>query len=418
LLFMAVAAIAGCAAGIPAVRLAPDPSEVYRDALYVLREALRDEDPVVRSQAIEALGQTEGARAGDDLLRGLSDPSTAVRFAAAMSLGDVRYAPALPTLERMARDKQAEPDRRSYCAVLYALYRISGSQQARELSSLLFDSQTEVRRCAAMAMGKMGEPSAIVLLEELDRNERDMSVKLQVAHSLALLDDARSAQILEGYARSQFLDDRLVAISAMAEVGSVNAVPALRSLMGRRLPPRVRVAAAGALARLGKVDKSAYRLCCAAAEDPRKTMMKAMSAGGRSRAEITDVHLASLQQIKAAYEVLYPLLRSSDGSVRVAAAMSLLRLFASYRPVGPPPAGARERPVSSRPAPATAATKGSAEDGARVPKGPGRPVKGTETPDAASRPADPNEEAHPAGAGPARRTRRKRAQLYTSGAKD
>ena len=335
--------MAGCTGEIPSVQLRMDPTETYRNGLYVLREALRHEDPVVRSQAIEALAQTEGIRAGGDYLRGLDDESPTVRFAAAMALGDVKYTPALAKLEQMAEDKQGEPDKRTYCAVLYALYRISGSKRAAELRKLLFDPQKEVRACSAQAMGRMGEPTAIEWLKSLDRNEQDMSVRLQVAHSLALLNDVRSAQILEGYARSQFLEDRLVAISAIAETGASGATGVLRSLMTKRRPPRVQVAAAGALARLGSADKNAYKLCVTAAKNPRQVLHKALGTTA-----VTDVHVASLQQIaaislgwmgnKAAASVLYPLLHSENGSVRVAAAMSLLRIFEDFRPMTPHPA--------------------------------------------------------------------------------
>jgi hypothetical protein len=103
------------------------------------------------------------------------------------------------------------------------------------------------------------------------------------------------------------------------------------------------VAAIGALARLGVEEKDDYELCAAAAENPREMLQKSSGA-----TTITDVHVGSLQQIAAislgwmsnktdASVVLYPLLQSENGSVRVAAAMSLLRLFKDFLPIAPIP---------------------------------------------------------------------------------
>lgn len=62
-----------------------------------------DEDPVVRSQAAEALGYLGDRAASPALREGLSDPSADVRFWCVFALTLVEGADAIPVLERVAQ---------------------------------------------------------------------------------------------------------------------------------------------------------------------------------------------------------------------------------------------------------------------------------------------------------------------------
>jgi len=323
----------GCAK--PEPRMAVDATRAYIDARVKLFQAADANDPVVRSQGMEALVETIGYQAGGVFKQALSDKYPSVRFAAAMAIGDVKYKPALATLVKMA--KEAESDKRVFIAVIYALCRLGNTDYASQLGTLLFDTEREVRADAALVMGKLGEPSAIGPLKTLYGQEQDPAVQLALVEALASLGDNKSADVLEAYAKMSFLDLQLVAIPAIARSGSPRAVAALRRLLPERQPPRVRVAAAGALAKLGIVDERTYELCCRAAEDARGVLQKTF---GKNR-KIPAVKVYSLQRLAAlslgqtnrepAVDVLYPLLNSPDGSVRVAAAMSILKLLAAYK---------------------------------------------------------------------------------------
>ena len=200
-----------------------------------------------------------------------------------MAIGDTCYAPAKTRLLKMAQDKELEPDRRVVPAVIYALYRLEDSTYASDLYGLLFDTEREVRANAALAMGKMQESSGIGPLKTRLNDEQDPLVRLQIIESLAMLGDGVSALSLEAYTKkTPFIDERLVAIPAMARVHSSTAPHVLAELLESRQPPRVRVSAAGALGMLGESSPTGYALCREAASDPRKVLDQAY--GGR-RAE-------------------------------------------------------------------------------------------------------------------------------------
>jgi len=340
-------------------RVEVDPEKAFIDARATLTQAVDAEGPVTRAQALEALAQVLPRKAAAPLLQGLSDPKPVVRFAAAMGIGDIRLARAKPILERMA--ERSEPDRRVLCAVIYALHQLGNDAWAGQLAELLSDREPEVRADAAMAMGKMDEPTAVGPLKSLLADERNYMVQVQVREALAMLGDATSRNVLEAYTKMPYLDDRLRAIQAITRVPSPRSVGLFRDLLGRRHPTRVRAAAAGALARLGQVDEQGYRFCYAAAQDPVRTFTEALGPDHRPG----DREISSLRQIAAqslgwmrrepAANVLQPLLASPDGSVRVAAAMSLLRILHRFR--RPPPTttaphasggSAASRPASAR----------------------------------------------------------------------
>ena len=309
-----------------------DPKRAWTDARSTLLQAAADDSALTRTNAIEALGETLGQEAGTIFLGGLSDSHAAVRFAAAMVVGDLQYLPAKARLQQMAEDRQAEPDRRVLCAVLYALHRLGDDRSTGELGRLLFDGEEEVRADAAMAMGKIGEPSAIGPLRTLLGDELNPKVRWQIRESLALLGDVPSIVRLEAFARLPDPQLRLLAISAMARIRSDSALPVLRGLALKRHPPRVRVAAAGTLARLGELDSDGYELCVESIRDPDGVLRRHR---GRHTA-IKPADRSSLQQLAArslgwmgraeALDVLHPALGSADGPARVAAAMSILRL--------------------------------------------------------------------------------------------
>ncbi|MDY6913686.1 MAG: HEAT repeat domain-containing protein [Planctomycetota bacterium] len=361
---LVVLAIAGTAifAGCNGNRNAGiDASRAYIDARTAIRQAAEDQDPVTRSRAIEALAETVADQAGGLFTQALSDPNPTVRYAAAMALGDVKYAPGKKTLLKMAETD--EPDKRVLCAVIYALYRLGDDRYAGELGGLLFDKEKLVRSCAAQAMGRMREPSAIGPLKTLQSDEHDAAVELQIVESLAMLGDARSRELLESYTkRTPYLDDRLIAIQAIPEVAaqSPRAVQTLSDLLSKRHPTTVRLAAAGALARLGVVDEGGYELCIQAVQDPDTVLLE----GPEKARRVTPADASSLQALAAislgwmnqeeAVDVLHPLLASPNGIVRVAAGMSILNLLSDYGFGGEP---ARRKPAEMAPAKPSATSR-------------------------------------------------------------
>jgi HEAT repeat protein len=343
--------LAGC--GPDTGKIEMDPAKAFTDAKIVLLQAAEDADPLTRCHAMEALAGTLGPEAGTIYVQELGDDAPAVRFAAALAVADSRYTPALPVLVQRAADKKLEPDKRVFCALICALHALGNDKFAGELGVLLFDPESEVRRDAAMAMGRMGDASAVGPLQMVLTNEQDDATKLQITEALAMLGDTGSAEVLEAYTKGYFLDLRLAAIPAISKSGSPRAVAVLRSLLDSRQPVRVRISAAGQLARMGMSDPESYNLCVAALTDADKLLKE---SGSRSR-RAADNNAASLRCLAAlslgcmgnkdAAALLHPLLRSPDGSVRVAAALGVLRLLKAYRP---PRAGEAASQPASQPA--------------------------------------------------------------------
>lgn len=317
-----------------------DPTLAIIDARTQLYQAADNSNPAYRSNAIEALAEVEGYKAGGVFKQALDDPKPLVRFAAAMAIGDAKYTPALEKLLKMANpSERLEPDKRVFCAVIYALHQLGNDDYAGELGELMFDEQEEVRADAVLAMGKMGDASAIGPLNTLLTDERKENVKLVIVEALALLGDQKSAAMLETHIRRRFIEDQLIAINAMAESPSSRSPHVLYNTMMRvKEEVIVRCAAAASLAKIGHPEEYGYRLCVNALEHPREIMRE---KSGENR-PITRMDVVRLQQIAAlslgdmerndAVAVLLPALKLEEPSVRIAAARSILKLLGTPEP--------------------------------------------------------------------------------------
>ncbi len=327
-----LAVLVGCADPIGEMVL--DPDRAYVDARSTLLQSIESEDAVVRAHAVEAMAETLKDDAGHVFVETLDDEGPLVRFAAAMAIGDIAHAPAKEKLLTMA--EQAEPDKRVLTAVVYALWTLQDDTYVSHLARMLFDDDKEVRANAAMAMGKMGEPSAIEPLRRVLRDEQDISVQMEIVEAMAALGDQRSKHLLEAYTKTQFTDDRLRGIQAMARIRPERAPMVFADLARDHQPPPVRVAALGALAQVREVSPDAYRFCVRALRDPERMLVDA----GARREQIDDIDVKRLQWLAAralgwmdkpaAVDVLHPMLDAPDGTVRVAAAMSIIRLLEGH----------------------------------------------------------------------------------------
>jgi HEAT repeat protein len=346
--------------------LAVSPERASQDAKSAMLSAADAESPAVRSHAIEALSATLGDDATAVYLQGLRDDSPMVQFAATMAVGKLQLSPAEPRLLEMA--KAEGPDKRVYAGVIYALHKLGNDDYTGDLYRLLFHREPAVRANAALAMGLMGEPSAIDPLSRLLANEENPAVRLGALEALAMLGDEKSQELLEAYTKWKFVDLRLVAIPALARTETARAVYTMRELTHERNPPRVRVMAAGMLAKLGEPDEEMYEYCLLAAQSPQTVMNEAFEDKPR---EVRPVDVESLQRLAAmavgqwdnvfAINTLHPLQRNRSGGVRVAAAMSTYRL-AESRMAMAGPAAAQPAPVTgptTQPAAKPAAGPGS-----------------------------------------------------------
>jgi len=255
------------------------PKEITADA------ALRDLDhrePRVREQAASALGsagQEDRERVIPALRAALKDDIGAVRYAAALSLGDLEDSGAVAAL----CDQLEDGDPMARQAAVIALGRVGGKaafapleRALREgppevrfqavaslaevdpvrafepLLGALKDADAEVRGAAAAALGDHGDrrardPLAVLL------QDADASCRFESAYALARFGDQRAIPTLVG-----LIDDRdfsLPALQGLTTLRAEEAREAARRVMGRMFRPALqRVRAAGVLAALGDGD--------------------------------------------------------------------------------------------------------------------------------------------------------------------
>ena len=359
----------GVAVDVPPVNLA----RIRQDAIIALRQAAENKIASTRFIALEVIPAALGAQGGAICKQALNDPSPEVRTAAAMGIGDIRYAPAKEKLQKMAMYKVegAERDARAYCAVVYALHRLGDETHTTHLGTLLFDREKEVRATVAVVMGKMGLKAAISPLKSALSDERDQDLKFELMRSLARCGEKSSLRRIEAHTRDQFVDEQIIAVRAMLELQSPMCRTIFSSLAANDKSPRVRTVAAGSLAAMGHETTALFNYCVRAAMEPRKLMKEALG----DRREPTDKQIHFLQSLAAtalgefkrlqAIDIVGYLLKSPDPGVRVAAAASILKaLPQSFTPkpiakkeVVRLDPQARTKPVSKRPKLHTAGAK-------------------------------------------------------------
>ena len=350
-----------------------DRVRVRQDAIIVLRQAAEADLASTRFIALEAIPNTLGARGGAICKQALDDPSPEVRTAAAMGIGDIRYAPAKEKLQRMVLFKVegAERDARAYCAVVYALHRLGDETHTTDLGSLLFDREKEVRAAATAVMGKMKLKAAISPLRSALADEMDHDLKFELTRALARCGEKSSLRRIEAHTRERFVDEQVIALRAMIELRPPTCRTVFSSLAANDESPRVKTVASGGMAALGYETPAMFSYCVRAAMEPRKVMEQAL--GGRRK--VTDKQIHFLQSLAAtalgefthrqALDVVGKLLKSSDPGVRVSAAACLLKAIPQLSALKPaikkkkiqPASQARTKPVSRRPKLHTAGAK-------------------------------------------------------------
>lgn len=144
------------------------------DAARGLTRLLSRPDAATRVIAVEALIALHSAPAMEGLKRALEDESREVRIAAVRGLGMLRYAPARASLEKALDGKMLrDADLTEKLAFFEAYADLGGAEAVARLDSLLNGRggllgrrpPTEIRACAATALGRIGTPAARACLE-------------------------------------------------------------------------------------------------------------------------------------------------------------------------------------------------------------------------------------------------------------
>lgn len=217
--------------------------------------------PQVRANAIEGLERV-GPRSEPAVALALADENPGVRSVAAMVAGRAGMAALIPTLREKTRD-ESEFVRASAVA---ALNQLNQKADPTELSTMLLESPNpRLRAHAAFLIGEMGEASALPMLRQAwmtpirsaSEIERRL-LRLQVVEAMVKLGDETSIDTLRAAlypSRPDELEATALAVQIIGEVGDRGSIDQLIYLADesadRVMPAEVRLAVAGALAKMG-----------------------------------------------------------------------------------------------------------------------------------------------------------------------
>jgi len=234
-------------------RYATELTKLRDGALEILTEASRSDRPVLRANAIEAM-QMMPERALPMARRGLNDPNPAVRFAAVVTAGMLGFESLAGDIEPLVED--ANPSVRA--AAMYALHKFGRDINITPLAGMLSSQDPGLRANVAMILGLMGDESAIPMLREAGTRpmprvseQRVAVVRIQIAEAMARLGDDGALNSLRAGAHSSIGEVRVVAINAIGAVGDEKGAAMMQVLLENQ-PVEVRLAAAGALARVAR----------------------------------------------------------------------------------------------------------------------------------------------------------------------
>ena len=320
-LFLA-AVVAGCVnpntGEIPAPALPPAPPQIKHmalnpdlrsQALQELTRAFQSNDPVMRANSVEASQRTLGDGATDRILLALGDRDGLVRFAGAMAAGALKLEAARAKLLTMTQDPNTNVD----VAVRYALHRLGDYRLSHDFERYATNADGRVRANTVLALGLLGEPSAVNILRFL-RADPDPAVRIQVAEAMYKLGDENARARLVAGTVSSYPDDQIVSLLALASTHDHRVIQNLRGQLTSDYT-EVTLAAARACGMVGSDDGMQVALNCVTSADPRQRGMAALALGAIGRAD--------------AQPALNRLLHDKDAAVRLSAATAILQLKAS-----------------------------------------------------------------------------------------
>ena len=168
-------------------------TKVGKSAVIPLIADLRDDDPLVRSQAVQALGVIGDKRAVEPLIGVLNDIDPLIQRQAIKALGRIKDKRAVEPLIAVLEDSDRKPHVRMSAAE--ALGRIEDDRAVDPLITALHDSHWNVRAQAAVALGRIKDPRAVEpLIEALQ--DQDATVRGNAVDGLAMIKDPRAVEPL------------------------------------------------------------------------------------------------------------------------------------------------------------------------------------------------------------------------------
>ena len=273
-------------------------------AIECLRRAANDEHPLLRATAFEGLEYAPELFV-ELAPSGLSDPNRGVRFVTAMTaaaIGDSRLTPFLtPLILDESLSVQA--------AAMFALHELGQPVDFTPLSTCVMVSDPEVRANGYFVLGRLGNPSAMPLIEaSLQQDVRRVNLmrlrmaELQGAGALVRLGRERMIEPIRAalFAPPEQAERTLLACDLLGELGDEGARPMLVRIVSAASPPyralEVQMAAAKALLTLAPPYHASLveLLFRGLADDDPRRRLQAVTALGAAKGPEIDAVLGTL----------------------------------------------------------------------------------------------------------------------------
>ena len=168
-------------------------TSIGKPAVRSLVAGLESDDPLVRRQSAEALGEIGDERAVEPLIRLLSDEDELIRRHAVKALGRIGDLRAVAPLTGLLRDAKEPWHIRA--SVAEALGRIGDPNAMQWLTIALTDSHWNVRSESAKALGRIGDKRAVEPLI-LTLQDPVAVVRGRAAGALGVINDERAVEPL------------------------------------------------------------------------------------------------------------------------------------------------------------------------------------------------------------------------------
>lgn len=219
-------------------------------ATQIIQQGLSNSNPQIRINAIEIAAGTNDQQFMAEVQRQTKDEFVPIRFAAAVAIGDTKYAAGKNDVAQLLKDN----DENVRVAGNYALIMLGENKSyTKPIREALTGSDQRVRANAAFLLGKIGDKNAIPLLYKAIQDETsDERVRLNAVEAIARLGDEKIYQKIWAMLISAYADDRVFGIRAMGAIRTSQARDSILTMLKDDLP-EVRLVAAEQLGNLGDI---------------------------------------------------------------------------------------------------------------------------------------------------------------------
>lgn len=217
-------------------------------ALTILKNSFNDDSLYIRNHAIETAMTTNQKQLISEIMLRAKDESAAVRFTAAIAIGDMRCQTCEEILLTMLKDSNANIQ----IAAAYGLMKLGNNTYYQKIRDAAKSSDNTLRANALLLLGKIGNKDDMpILYEALKDLDAQDKVHLQAVDSLAMMKDVQIYKSkLWPLLISKFADDRVMGIRGMGALGSKEAIDAIITCLKDDVL-EVRLVAAEELGKLG-----------------------------------------------------------------------------------------------------------------------------------------------------------------------